>query len=77
MLGTCIYKKKRTIGFKMGNSFSLSSYMLVIKVQRRKDMKRDVTDSLKVVHPGIHYRSGVDLKISLYISVPSLLPKVE
>jgi hypothetical protein len=48
----------------------------VIKVQSRKDMNRDVTDGLKVVHPEIHYRSGVDLKISLYISVPSLLPKV-
>jgi len=60
----------------MGNSFSLSSYRLMIKVQRRKDMNRDVTYSLKVVHPEIHHRSGVDLKISLYISVPSLLSKV-
>ena len=31
----------------MGNSFSLSAYRLLIKVQRRKDMNRDVTDSLK------------------------------
>ena len=54
----------------MGNSFSLSSYRLVIKVQRRKDMNRGVTDSLKVVHLEIHHRSGVDLKISLYMGGP-------
>lgn len=60
----------------MGNSFSLSSYRLLIKLQRRKDMNRDVTDGLKVVHPEIRHRSGVVLKISLYISVSSLLPKV-
>ena len=60
----------------MGDSFSLLSYRLVIKVQRREDMIRDVTDSLKLVHPEIPHMSNVGLKISLYISVPSLLPKV-
>jgi len=39
-------------------------------------MNRDVTNSLKVVHPEIHHRSGVDLKISLYKSVTSLLSKI-